>query len=396
VRRLLFSFVLLGVVLALPTAAFATLLPPRSHQVTGTVASKSAYSFSVQKAGTATPVINALTLAADNITAKDYPYVWGGGHGVVGIASSGISGPGYNGTRRGYDCSGSVAAVLAAAGLWPGGSGVPNDAGVIQYLRQRGEIAPGAGSGPQEVTLYDDPDVHIFMNINGRFFGTSDGGGGGDRRGGPGWLNDGAWDAHNPRFRRYHIVPRVLRTTTSAGYTDFFQFGPDISVSALPVGARATVTYKTTNQGTMVAQAITLIGETTATGIIQSIAADGSGFTVTTASGRTRTFPAPTDGTLMRSVLDGQVAVGDTVSVTYISKPSLTVISVTVIGAPTQTTTTTTPTTTTPTTTTTTPTNTPTTTTPTTTTPTTSTTTGGSSLGNGGGSGGGGTGGQGF
>ena len=55
------------------------------------------------------------------------------------------------------------------------GSGVPNDAGVISYLRQRGEIAPGAGDGPQEVTLYDDPDVHIFMNINGRFFGTSDG-----------------------------------------------------------------------------------------------------------------------------------------------------------------------------------------------------------------------------
>ncbi len=219
-RRLLFSIVMVGVVLALPTAAFATLLqPPRSHQLTGTLASKGAYSFSVQKPGRATQIIDALTVAADNLTAKDYPYVWGGGHGVVGIASIGISGAGHDGRRRGYDCSGSVAAVLAAAGLWPAGAGVPNDLGVVQYLRQRGEIAPGAGSGPHEVTIYDEPDVHIFMNINGRFFGTSDGAGGGDRSGGPGWLNDGAWDVHNPRFRRYHIVPRVLRTTTSAGYT---------------------------------------------------------------------------------------------------------------------------------------------------------------------------------
>ena len=37
-------------------------------------------------------------------------------------------------------------------------------------------IAPGVGKGPLEVTLWDHPTVHIFMNIDGRFFGTSDGG----------------------------------------------------------------------------------------------------------------------------------------------------------------------------------------------------------------------------
>ena len=362
-RRLLFTFVLAGIVLALPTAALAALLPPRSHQVTGTFTSSGPYSFTVQMPGRATGVINALTVAADRVAAGDYPYVWGGGHAQVGIASIGVRGPGHNGKRRGYDCSGSVAAVLAGAGLWPAGAGVPNDAGVIRYLRQQGEIAPGAGTGPQEVTLYDEPGVHIFMNIDGRFFGTSDGGGGGNRRGGPGWLNDSAWDAHNPRFRRYHLLPSVLKTTTDAGYTTAFQFGPGVDVSAIPIGARIAVVYKTTNQGTMVAQAVTLVGETTATGIVQSIAPDGSSFALTTAAGQTVTFPAPAGSTLAQSLLGGQIVAGDTVTVAYISKPSLTVISVTVTAVPTTTTTTTT------------------TTTSTTTTPTTTTTTGGSSAG---------------
>ena len=159
--------------------------------------------------------------------------------------------------------------------------------------------------------------------------------------------------------------PRVLKTTTSAGFTSYFQFGPGISVSALPVGARITVSYKTTNQGTMVAQSVTLDGEKTATGVVQSIAADGSRFTITTTHGRSVSFPAPAHSALAQALADGRVAEGDTVSVAYITKPSLTVISVAVTAVPTTTTTTTT---TTPTTTT------PTTTTPTTTTPTTTTT----------------------
>lgn len=383
-RRLLFSFALVGIVLALPTAALATLLPPRSQQVTGTLTSAGSYSFTVQTAGRPTGVINALTSAANQITAQDYPYVWGGGHAQVGIASVGIKGPGHNGKRRGYDCSGSVAAVLAGGGLWPVGSGVPNDAGVIRYLRQHGEIAPGAGSGPQEVTLYDDPGVHIFMNIDGRFFGTSDGGGGGDRRGGPGWLDDSAWDTHNPRFRRYHFLPSVLKTTTSAGYTTAFEFGPGVDVSGLPIGAKVTVIYKTTNEGTMVAQSVALVGASTATGIVESIAAGGSGLVITTVSGQTLSFPVPANSPLVQGLLDGQVTPGDTVSVTYITKPTRLVISVTVTAVAPTTTTTTTPTTTTPTT--------------TTTTPTTPTSTGGSGMGGSGsgGPGGGGTGGSGF
>ncbi len=380
----------------MPTAALATLLPPGFKQVTGTLTATGSYSFMVQTPGRPSGVLNALTIAAEKITAADYPYVWGGGHGQAGSASVGEKGPGFNGKRRGYDCSGSVAAVLAGAGLWPAGAGVPSDDGVISYLHQRGEIVPGAGSGPGEVTLYDDPGVHIFMNIDGRFFGTSDGGGGGDQKGGPGWLDDGAWDAQSSRYRRYHFLPSVLKATTSAGYTLAFEFGQGLELPAdLPAETKVRVAYKTTNQGTMVAQSVTPVGEMTATGTLKTFASDGSSFTIKRDSGPLLTLPA--NGPLTHALLDGQLAVGDSVSVVYLTKPSPTVIRLRITAVPTPTTTTpttTTPTTTTPTTTTpttTTPTTTtPTTTTPTTTTPTTPTTTTPGSRGGGGGWGGGG------
>lgn len=354
VRRFLFISLLVCVALALPTAAIATLLPPRTAQVTGTLTATGAYSFTVQTPGRPTGVINALARAANKLAAADLPYVWGGGHAEAGVASVGVKGgPGYNGRRRGFDCSGSVAAVLAGAGLWPAGAGVPDDAGVISFLRQRHEIASGAGTGPLEVTLYDDPGVHIFMNIAGRFFGTSDGGAAGNRRGGPGWLDDGAPDAYSRSFHRYHFLPSVLRATTTAGYTLAFQFSPGVSIpSQVPLGAGVRVVYRTTSQGTMVAQSVTLTGERLANGTVASIASDGSAFTVTTRSGRTLSFPASAKSSLVGALLDGQVAVGDTVTVAYVQKPALTVISVEVTGVPTPTTTTTTPTTTTPTTTT--------------------------------------------
>ena len=64
--------------------------------------------------------------------------------------------------------SGAVAAVLTRVGLWPAGSGVPNDAGMISALLRNRLIAAGPATAPDGVTLYDHPGVHIFMNINGR------------------------------------------------------------------------------------------------------------------------------------------------------------------------------------------------------------------------------------
>jgi hypothetical protein len=100
--------------------------------VPGTITALSGSSFTIQTAGRRTGVVNALTAAAAYVTSQDYPYVYGGGHAQAGIASIGINGPGYNGKRAGYDCSGSVVAVLAGAGLWPAGGGVPNDAGITR------------------------------------------------------------------------------------------------------------------------------------------------------------------------------------------------------------------------------------------------------------------------
>jgi hypothetical protein len=364
-RRLFFSFAVAAALLAVPVSASATLLPPQSAQVKGIITASGPYSFTIQTPGRAVGVLNALTAAATKLEDQNFPYVWGGGHGQAGDASVGEKGgPGFNGKRRGYDCSGAVAAVLVAGGLWPVGAGVPSDAGVIQELLRAKLIVKGAGTGPTEVSLYDDPGSHIFMNIDGRFFGTSDGGRGGDAKGGPGWLDDGAPDVSNSAYRRYHFVPGALMATTNAGYELGFEAGPGLAPAlngGYPVGTQVTVVYKTTNAGTMVAQDVTPVGEQTATATVKAIAADGSNFTIARKSNHQLvTLPVTAGSSLANELLNGQIAVGDSVTVEFAGKsPAYVVISVTVTDTPmpTTTTTTTTPTTitsTTPTTTTTT------------------------------------------
>lgn len=343
-RRLLLSLALAGVGLTIPAGAAATQLPPRSAQATGTLTSAGPYSFTVQLPGRAVGVLSALTTAANRVTAADLPYVWGGGHAQAGVASVGIKGPGHNGKRRGFDCSGAVAAVLSAAGLWPAGQSVPNDAGVIRQLLRLKLIARGAGVGPQEVTLYDHPGVHIFMNIDGRFFGTSDGGRGGNAKGGPGWLDDGAFDVSNPAFKRYHLVPAALAAKTDAGNTLSFQYGPAVTLPpGTQVGSKVRVVYETTNVGTMVAQAITLVGarvtapvRLTISGNVQAVASGASSFTVTTVSGQQLMLPVATGSRIATELLKGQIAVGDTVSVVYTEAVSgmITLVSVTVTAVP--------------------------------------------------------------
>jgi hypothetical protein len=126
----------------LPASALAQLSP--SASATGTVTYVSGASFTIQTAGRRTGVVNALTAAADGITSRDYPYVWAGGHARAGVASIGSHGPGHNGRRLGFDCSGAVAAVLAGGGLWTPGSGVPDDAGIVAQLRSEHLIARGS------------------------------------------------------------------------------------------------------------------------------------------------------------------------------------------------------------------------------------------------------------
>lgn len=265
-------------------------------------------SFTIQEPGRPGGVVGALTTAADRIGRHNYPYVYGGGHAQAGVASVGIPGPGYNGRRVGFDCSGAVAAVLVGGGLWPAYTGVPADDGVIAQLRQEGKIAPGVGTGPVEVTLYDDPGVHIFMNIDGRFFGTSDGAGG---DGGGSWLDDGAPDASSPQYHAYHILPSILRSSRS-GETFTFQTQGRAGVH---VGDGVSVSYRESRWGSLLATAIGYLDEKTTSGTVASITADGGSFTLAGSDGTALTFS--TAG--VAGLLDG-VAVGDTVRVTYTSR----------------------------------------------------------------------------
>jgi hypothetical protein len=178
---------------------------------------------------------------------------------------------------------------------------------IAQLLREK-VIARGVGTGPVEVTLYDHPGVHIFMNIDGRFFGTSDGGGGGNPRGGAGWLSDGAPDASSRAYRRYHVLPSVLRQSTNAARTVTFQGVPTEGVL---VGEQVQVSYEELASGILLATTVAYPGAVTATGTVQSIAADGSSFTFQDENGATTTLMTPTP-------VDG-LAVGDTAQVTYTS-----------------------------------------------------------------------------
>ncbi len=110
------------------------------------------------------------------------------------------------------------------------------------------------------MTLYDHPGVHIFMNIDGRFFGTSDGAGGGNPRGGAGWLDDGAPDASSRVYKPYHFVSSVLRSSTTAGHIVSFQLGALATPVALALGDKVQVTYTESSAGSLFATAITYPG----------------------------------------------------------------------------------------------------------------------------------------
>jgi hypothetical protein len=310
---------------ALTAPAANTVVPSAGRHALGRVTFVGASSFTIQTGGRRMGMINALTTSADAVTVEDYPYVWGGGHGAAGIASVGSPGPGHNGKRIGYDCSGAVAAVLARVGLWPAGSGVPNDAGVISALLRRGLIASGPASAPDGVTLYDHPGVHIFMNINGRFWGTSDGGAGGNPNGGAGWLSDGAWDARSKQFNQYHFVASILKNRASYGQDYTFQFfqNPFLMLGLLP-GDAVQVAYAASGIGTMNAIAIDYTGARTATGTVVQVGIAGSSLTLMSINGAVTTYQ--TGGNFE---LTQQLALGDVASVAFTTSPASSTAGVT-------------------------------------------------------------------
>ena len=107
--------------------------------------------------GSKDEMIGAMIAAANRIDRARYPYRWGGGH------NASFSGP--------YDCSGAVSAVLRAAGL-------------LNRPMVSGEFMRWGRPGPGAVTIYANAG-HMYMSINGRFFGTSRA----NPAGGAGWFN---------------------------------------------------------------------------------------------------------------------------------------------------------------------------------------------------------------
>jgi hypothetical protein len=188
-------------------------------------------------------------------------------------------------------------------------------------------IAPGVGRGPLAVTLYDHPAVHIFMNIDGRFFGTSDGAGGGNPNGGAGWLDDGAPDASRRVYKAYHFLPSVLRSSTNAGHIVSFQLAELSIPPAFQVGDTLQVTYLESRAGSLFATSIAYPGSMVTTGTVTAIAADGTSFILQPVSGQPLTL-AVTDPQLLQNL-----ATGDTVQVTYTTSGSTALARVVTVTA---------------------------------------------------------------
>lgn len=115
------------------------------------------YQMSVPTGG-APPGLARMIAEANAIASHGYNYEWGGGHGGLGVPSHGYghgSGPGV-----GFDCSGAVSAILGAAGL------ISSPMVASQFM-QYGDPGPG-----KWLSIFADP-VHTFMQLNGRYFGTS-------------------------------------------------------------------------------------------------------------------------------------------------------------------------------------------------------------------------------
>jgi hypothetical protein len=160
--------------------------------------------------------IQAMIDAAQAITNSDYPYAYAGGHPAAGTPSSGSASESGGPTVLGFDCSGAVAAVLSAAhaGVAPG-SACGKDSTIFSQVQSSCPGSSGPGTGNPEVTLWDLSGTHIFMSINGKYFGTSDGHArnASQKNGGAGWLDDGHPDTSS--YTPWHFSASYLNDTVS-------------------------------------------------------------------------------------------------------------------------------------------------------------------------------------
>jgi hypothetical protein len=298
---------------AMPAAAQAS---ASTGTVAGSVIATGDGSITIQTSGKSSGTIDSMTAYATRLGKRDYPYVYGGGHTHAQQPSNG-----GKGHAIGYDCSGAVAAVLASGGLWPKGSSVPSDVGMIQELRARGAVLSGAGTGPDEVTLYDVPG-HIYMSLAGRFYGTS-----GDTKGGPGWLPG---NQAGKGETIVHFKSSLIKNTGSyPGQVTFLagNSGADqLMVDGLDSGVPVQISYKQGQYGNLTLTGVTYPDATTATGVLGEMSEKGTSLQVITSGGQTLTLVSPPwpytgsflskDGTYPLTQTDN-LYIGQTVAVTY-------------------------------------------------------------------------------
>jgi hypothetical protein len=238
------ALVILGVAAGSLATAEASLASAAT--IKGTIIATRTYDFTIRTAGKPNDSLARMVSYATALGAKDYKYVYGGGHAHAGVP-----------TKGGFDCSGSVAAVLAAGGLWPKAGPVGSDLGLVQELKSRGLIANGPGSGPGQVTLYDHPGKTIEMSIAGRLYGV-----GGDSKGGPGWVDNST--ASKSDLREYHILPSALHASHTDSYDVTFSYrltAAQYKISQeLTVGAKVSLSYSNAALGMLDLNSIQNIG----------------------------------------------------------------------------------------------------------------------------------------
>jgi hypothetical protein len=118
---------------------------------------------------------------------------------------------------------------------------------VIAELLQERILAPGPGA----VTLYDKPGVHIFMNIAGRYFGTSDGLAGKPSQ--PTAVPAGSSTARPTRemlpSSATTSAPTRLRASTLYGTSVTFRAATGVDLTGFAAGDRVSVADRTGGPG---------------------------------------------------------------------------------------------------------------------------------------------------
>lgn len=150
--------------------------------------------------------LDVMISRASEISNKNYPYSFGGGHPHVGTPSMGTETETGGSLVNGFDCSGSVLAVLAAGGFVPTGSSFGTSGEMGHVYGNIGE--PGPGPKGKGITIYWNAQ-HEWMTINGRYFST---GWNKNPNSGAGWggEQESEWPSPTDSYESMHLSTKQL------------------------------------------------------------------------------------------------------------------------------------------------------------------------------------------